>query len=45
MPHSEHLKGHVTYYTIVLYFVEFSPQQIQNGQEILFGHKLTKTIL
>ena len=24
MPHSKHLKGHVTYYTIALYFVEFS---------------------
>ena len=24
MPHSEHLKGHVTYDTIVLYFVESS---------------------
>ena len=24
MPYSTHLKGHVTYYTIALYFVEFS---------------------
>ena len=24
MPQCDHLKGHVTYYTIVLYYVEFS---------------------
>jgi len=24
VPHSKHLKGHVTYYTITLHFVEFS---------------------
>ena len=24
MPHCKHLKGHATYYTIALYFVEFS---------------------
>ena len=40
MPHSEHLKGHVTYSTIVLYFVEFSLITKSKWAEILFGLKL-----
>ena len=45
MPHSKHLKGHVTYYTIALYFVEFILITKSKWERIIVRSKITMLLI